>query len=1384
AGLRECRNDRSSTNDQPIQAGEDSGVRPKATCYRIQGIPITVTEENLQRQLAPTVGGQESSNLHLTLARSFGEYQTATFMSTSIPRNLEYPVDAEFIGITPLFEPKDAKIDIIAVHGLGSHAVGGFKSKGTNHVWLRDSLPHDIPNSRILLYGYDSSVMNKDHRISISGLGKTFLSSYKTFRKDTKALCLASDGERDSQNRDFCRSSHGLVFFGVPNLGLKHESLKEITREHLNRQLILDLSVDTESEPTSYLQGLQERFVSCHRKQKPPMKIVSFYEEKKTPTVAVDNTGKLGRAGESCFMVTRESACRIGFEDDTHSQQPLPFDHSDLVKFMRREDPSYRIVQGKLGDLVQEGCDSVPRRFQSDIELSEEQKRHWDDLNVPDYRAFYKNEEKLAKPVEGSLQWLVSKDSQRPQGEDSLQYEDFETWRDGPTSSSLLVLGPPGLGKSVLSNFVVNHIQQSVKDRCNDKVIFFFCNIKDDNARTASSVLRALIVQLCTDKRYFQKLPNRFQTKGESKTFHSAAFDELWRTFDDMVQSGLHRRIFCIIDGLDVYETAGMEHLVTKLGEMAGRCPIRLLFTSRPDGPVGSFPPETRRNLRQPNHDVQVFITKQLELLPRSFSRFHTDIREGILGRAGGTFLWIHIILKEIRRIDFPNRKSVQKVIEKTPRELDELYTDLFRAASRGKHAIAILAWVAYAKRPLSLRELETAVAVMLTNSGNWADCLEDRISLDADLIKERLGTLIDVIDGELFVIHQSLLDFLKSRPTIWHEGDLELQLPRPNLALGRACMRYLSFGDVTIRKDEISVEEDCSGKEGATFLRYAATYWHEHIESIDDVKDSIDLVQSILMGSNHEHWTRWNERKVWYRTSSIFDICVYFDIGWLASGLSDPSVPELSHQFTEESLVQIAMYAPKVLSHILQNDIMPGFQITPRVVTAAAVSPYETLKLLLEHRGDEIPTTPEIVTAAVRSKMEVLEFLLEKRGNEFQITPEVVELAAGSPYGTLKLLLEKRGDEIPITPELVTAVAGNTVEALEFLLEKRGNEFQITPEAVELAAGRSSKNLKLLLEKRGDEFQITPEAVAAAARRSPKTLKLLLEKRGDEIQITPEVVIAAVNGYRVKETIEILLDKKGNEIQSTPEVFIAAAGHQNGMKLLEFLLEKRGDEIQITPEVLIAAAWRSPENLKLLLERGGDEIHITPEVVIAAALAAWGSSENLKLLLEKKGDKILITPKVVKVAAAWGSSENLKLLLDKGGDEIKITPEVVVAAAVAAWGSSEKLKVLREKRGDGNRLTHELFMAATEAYGSSEDLKLLLEKRVDDFPFTPEVDTIAALRSSGNLKLLLEERGDEIRTMLISSNFCHGEKIQEMERDELLELCRIVVEKAVSAEK
>jgi hypothetical protein len=58
--------------------------------------------------------------------------------------------------------------------------------------------------------------------------------------------------------------------------------------------------------------------------------------------------GTFSRAGEPCFMVTQDSACRIGFQDDFYEKQPLAVDHSELVKFSSQADDSYGRVLNRL----------------------------------------------------------------------------------------------------------------------------------------------------------------------------------------------------------------------------------------------------------------------------------------------------------------------------------------------------------------------------------------------------------------------------------------------------------------------------------------------------------------------------------------------------------------------------------------------------------------------------------------------------------------------------------------------------------------------------------------------------------------------------------------------------------------------------------------------------------------------------------------------------------------------------------------------------------------------------------------------------------------------------------------------------------------------------
>ncbi|PQE34078.1 Tetratricopeptide-like helical domain protein [Rutstroemia sp. NJR-2017a WRK4] len=349
----------------------------KLKCRRIQGIPFQTTKESLIDELRKWLPAHQS-HYHLTLARSSSSAFTATVNSFEIPdpESFLYTVDETFIGITPLFDSDEASIDIIAVPGLGNHSIGSFKAKDKDHVWIRDFLPKDIPSARILVYGYDTSIKNANAKHSIPDLAKSFLMELQTSQRPIifvahslggllvkEALYLALRGRAQPHNNDFFRSSYALIFFGVPNLGLKNESLREIVNGQLNQQLIHDLHLDNESEPTPFLRELGQKFMQCCQEQ--AFQIISFYEQRMTKMVRVMENGQISKDGLFCYMVTRDSACRIDLGDNFHKEEPLDRDHSDLVKFSSQSDESYVKVLFRLKDLVENTPSAVENRFAS-----------------------------------------------------------------------------------------------------------------------------------------------------------------------------------------------------------------------------------------------------------------------------------------------------------------------------------------------------------------------------------------------------------------------------------------------------------------------------------------------------------------------------------------------------------------------------------------------------------------------------------------------------------------------------------------------------------------------------------------------------------------------------------------------------------------------------------------------------------------------------------------------------------------------------------------------------------------------------------------------------------------------------------------------------------
>lgn len=74
------------------------------------------------------------------------------------------------------------RFSLIAVSGLGSHAFGSFKERKGSHMWLRDSLAHDIPNMRIFIYGYDTQMDGSASFANLDDLANEFQERIKSIR--------------------------------------------------------------------------------------------------------------------------------------------------------------------------------------------------------------------------------------------------------------------------------------------------------------------------------------------------------------------------------------------------------------------------------------------------------------------------------------------------------------------------------------------------------------------------------------------------------------------------------------------------------------------------------------------------------------------------------------------------------------------------------------------------------------------------------------------------------------------------------------------------------------------------------------------------------------------------------------------------------------------------------------------------------------------------------------------------------------------------------------------------------------------------------------------------------------------------------------------------
>jgi hypothetical protein len=159
------------------------------------------------------------------------------------------------------------RLSCIAISGLGGHAFGSFKEQAGSHMWLRDSLPSDLPSTRVMLYGYDTQLHGSHTFQDLEALASTLRSDLQALatrdssnaEPQIKPLIFVAHSlgglvvkeaiiqmKRDKNHQALLDSIYGALFFGVPNQGMEIASLVPMVKDQPNQALLHSLGKESQ----------------------------------------------------------------------------------------------------------------------------------------------------------------------------------------------------------------------------------------------------------------------------------------------------------------------------------------------------------------------------------------------------------------------------------------------------------------------------------------------------------------------------------------------------------------------------------------------------------------------------------------------------------------------------------------------------------------------------------------------------------------------------------------------------------------------------------------------------------------------------------------------------------------------------------------------------------------------------------------------------------------------------------------------------------------------------------------------------------------------------------------------------------------------------------
>ncbi|KAF5012730.1 hypothetical protein FDECE_1223 [Fusarium decemcellulare] len=418
----------------------------------------------------------------------------------------------------------------------------------------------------------------------------------------------------------------------------------------------------------------------------------------------------------------------------------------------------------------------------------------------------------------------------------------FQDWLDQP-GTTLLCPGMPGAGKSFIASIAIDCLQKIYRLDQETRITFLLCDFNSQQEQRPEELLASLLKQLLEGRPIPGDLEELYKHYRSKPSECRPLMDELLRCLNTAM--GLYERVLVVIDALDEPKTEPRTRLMEEIFNLQQTFSLSILATLRPVQELLSLFEESGvplhvLEIRAHRDDIQKFInskiTNNLHFLRKKTqeerNKIHLEIMLRIGQAADGMFLLAALYFDSITRCR--NLTNIRKAITELPKgpgAYEKLYANtISRIQSRDTRDLAmkVLSWIAWTKRPITVRELQHALVI--TDGDTALD--GDNITHADDLVSSCEGLVTLVARTNIIrLAHYTTREYLESIRDTWFL-DVENNILH-------VCLQLLSSASFESGRCQADAEFK-ERLECFPLYNYASRHWGYHARSSTGMNEEL----------------------------------------------------------------------------------------------------------------------------------------------------------------------------------------------------------------------------------------------------------------------------------------------------------------------------------------------------------------------------------------------------------------------------------------------------------------------------------------------------------------------------------------------------------------